>query len=68
LCSDGLSDMLRDEQIEQVLSAIAEPDAAGRSLIDAANAAGGRDNISLILVRAFGGSSSSARSWWPFRR
>jgi PPM family protein phosphatase len=68
LCSDGLSDMLRDEQIEQVLSAIAEPDAAGHSLIDAANAAGGRDNISLILVRALGGPSSSARSWWPFRR
>jgi PPM family protein phosphatase len=66
LCSDGLSDMLSDEQIAQVLhSHDALPD-WGRALIDAANAAGGRDNIAVVLVRVRG--PSSGRSWWPFRR
>jgi protein phosphatase len=41
-------------------------DAAG-SLIDAANDAGGKDNISVILARVRG-SSGPTRSWWPFRR
>jgi protein phosphatase len=35
-------------------------------LLDAANDAGGRDNISLILLRA--GGAGAARPWWPFRR
>jgi serine/threonine protein phosphatase PrpC len=51
-CSDGLSDMVADER----LAAILQPDGTlvdkGGSLVDAANASGGRDNISVILVRA----------------
>ena len=39
-----------------------------RALIEAANDAGGKDNISVILVRASGGAPAAARSWWPFRR
>ncbi len=71
LCSDGLSDMLDDAQIAQLLLA---PDAqeslerTSRALIAAANDAGGKDNISVILVRASGGANASAKSWWPFRR
>jgi len=69
LCSDGLCDMLDDASISQVLqmheSSLA---AAGTALIEAANDAGGKDNISLVLVRASGGAPSAARSWWPFRR
>jgi PPM family protein phosphatase len=41
---------------------------AGRALIDAANDAGGKDNIALILVRVAGGPIGSARPWWKFRR
>lgn len=67
LCSDGLSDMLRDEQIAAVLASHAELGAAARALIQAANKAGGRDNISVILVRALG-DVPSARAWWPFKR
>jgi protein phosphatase len=37
-------------------------------LIDAANDAGGKDNISVVLVRASGGASPASRFWWPFRR
>lgn len=49
LCSDGLSDMLTDSEIEQILaSGSLENDA--ESLVEAALANGGRDNISLILL------------------
>ncbi len=51
LCSDGLSDMLSDARIEQILQSLAsEPQHAVRELVEQANAAGGRDNISVILI------------------
>ena len=68
MCSDGLSDMLDDDSIAQVLQEHDSLDSATRALIDAANDAGGKDNISVILGRAAGGASAPARSWWPFRR
>ncbi len=67
MCSDGLSDMLDDEAIGQLMQG-GEPLAATcQSLIDAANDAGGKDNISVILARARN-PAGAARSWWPFRR
>ena len=68
MCSDGLSDMLDDAAIAQLLSTTESLEGGCRALIEAANDAGGKDNISVILVRAAGGTSTSARSWWPFRR
>ena len=68
MCSDGLSDMLDDAGIAQVLQAHDSLEPSSQALIDAANDAGGKDNISVILVRASGGASAPARSWWPFRR
>jgi serine/threonine protein phosphatase PrpC len=67
LCSDGLSDMLDDESISQLLQACDSLEEAASALIDAANDAGGKDNISVILAKV-GGAGGSARSWWPFRR
>ena len=67
LCSDGLTDMLDDETIAQVLQRCELLPEAATALIDAANDAGGKDNISVVLARVRG-SSGSARSWWPFRR
>ena len=67
LCSDGLSDMLDDPAIEQLLGAEPALDKAAAGLIEAANDAGGKDNISVILARVRG-ASSPARSWWPFKR
>jgi len=67
LCSDGLSDMLDDESIAQLLQGCDSLEEAAGALIDAANDAGGKDNISVILARVRG-SSGPARSWWPFRR
>jgi protein phosphatase len=68
LCSDGLSDMLDDAAIGQLLLGSDSLEAGCKQLIEAANDAGGKDNISVILVRAAGGTSTAARSWWPFRR
>lgn len=68
LCSDGLSDMLDDTAIAQVLQTHESLESSGGALIAAANDAGGKDNISVILARTAGGASAPAWSWWPFRR
>ncbi|MCL2152797.1 MAG: protein phosphatase 2C domain-containing protein [Oscillospiraceae bacterium] len=49
LCSDGLYGMLTDEEIAKILEA--GGDDAVKRLIDAANHAGGDDNISVVLIR-----------------
>ena len=51
LCSDGLTDMVRDRDLQRILTAVDDLERAGRNLIAAANAAGGRDNITVILFR-----------------
>jgi PPM family protein phosphatase len=51
LCSDGLTDMVRDRDLGRILTAVDDLEQAGRNLIAAANAAGGRDNITVILFR-----------------
>jgi protein phosphatase len=67
LCSDGLSDMLDDPRIAAVLAEHTEIDKAAQALIDAANQAGGRDNIAVILV-AIHALPNTGQAWWPFRR
>ncbi len=67
MCSDGLSDMLDDDTIARLMQSAEPLDEIGTALIQAANEAGGRDNISVVLARARNPAGSS-RSWWPFRR
>jgi PPM family protein phosphatase len=51
LCSDGLSDQVPAEEIRSAVERNAgDPDAAARALIAAANAAGGKDNVTVIIV------------------
>ncbi len=50
LCSDGLTAMLDDTQIADILSSFRDPSSTVRALVDAANAAGGHDNISVVVV------------------
>lgn len=52
ICSDGLTDMLSDLILAQLFIAGGSPEALGRRLIAAANAAGGQDNISVALIHA----------------
>jgi serine/threonine protein phosphatase PrpC len=51
ICSDGLTSMIPEARVAEVLSTAATLAAAGRALIDAANDAGGRDNITVVLFR-----------------
>jgi protein phosphatase len=67
LCSDGLSDMLDDGHIAEVLQGHNQVADAAHALVEAANEAGGRDNIAVILV-AVRAEASAGRTWWPFRR
>ena len=55
LCSDGLTNMLRDEEIYQIIQDNKELEQAAKALVDAANENGGRDNIAVVLVEPFGG-------------
>jgi protein phosphatase len=51
LCSDGLTKMLDDEDIGEVLAREEDPRVAVETLVTTANSHGGKDNISVILVR-----------------
>ncbi len=68
LCSDGLTGMVREPDVERLLAGADGLEAAGRSLIAAANAAGGRDNITVVLFRleevevASGGAADGGRT------
>lgn len=52
MCSDGLSDMVRDEPISRIMMADGDLQDKVRQLVAAANDAGGRDNISVVLACA----------------
>jgi protein phosphatase len=51
ICSDGLTTMLAEEQIAKLLAAAGSMSAAVRALVDEANRAGGRDNITALAFR-----------------
>jgi protein phosphatase len=52
MCSDGLSDMVDDPGIERLLQEEGSLEEKVGRLVDAANANGGRDNISVLLAQA----------------
>ncbi len=67
LCSDGLNDMVEDDEIAMTLSALsANLDLCATQLIQMANDNGGRDNISVILVKVKGDFAvpRGPRSWF----
>jgi serine/threonine protein phosphatase PrpC len=51
ICSDGLWGVLSDDEMFSIISEAPSPHRACQKLVDAANAAGGPDNITVILVR-----------------
>jgi serine/threonine protein phosphatase PrpC len=51
LCSDGLTTMVGEERITQILRGATSLDAAVRALVDEANRGGGRDNITAVAFR-----------------
>jgi protein phosphatase len=50
LCTDGLTDMVDEHEIARLLAMPARADEVAGSLIEAANSAGGRDNVSVIVA------------------
>ena len=76
LCSDGLTGMLTDDEIAEIIDTYRDPDVAVRMLVDRANEAGGHDNVSVVIVDIEGGRGGLAaprapRGWlsvlvWTF--
>jgi serine/threonine protein phosphatase PrpC len=51
LCSDGLTDLVPSDAIKAIVARFAgQPDKVARALVDAANEAGGKDNITVVYV------------------
>lgn len=50
MCSDGLTNMLEDEEISRIVQGSGSIEGRAKALISAANDRGGRDNISVILI------------------
>ncbi len=51
LCSDGLSGQVSREEIHRIVGTGQNPQQACQMLVDASNAAGGKDNVSVIIIR-----------------
>jgi len=51
LCSDGLTEEVKDDKIEEIFSKNLEPDATANMLVEEALKNGGRDNVSVVIVQ-----------------
>lgn len=57
ICSDGLTSMIRPEQTSRILQLEDDPGHAAESLVDAANDAGGEDNITAVVIDVLDGAA-----------
>jgi len=55
LCSDGLTTMVHDDEIRDLVLASGRPEIAAKQLVDLANERGGKDNITVVLAGVGGG-------------
>lgn len=68
LCSDGLSDLVDDWIIQEVIAGNEDDlEAMGHALVRIANQNGGKDNITVMLLRVVGDAPSDARATRPMR-
>jgi protein phosphatase len=66
ICSDGLTDMVTSRDVQALLVQHAgDLDAAARSLVDAANAGGGEDNITVVLFQMVGAEEAGETREMP---
>jgi protein phosphatase len=63
LCSDGLTDMLSEEHVVYLLQQSDDLQERCEALVGAAKEAGGRDNISVVLVQALGAARLRLPHW-----
>jgi protein phosphatase len=66
LCSDGLTDELEDDQIAAILARNSTVEEAGKALLQAALDSGGRDNVTVALIRAPEGAPAGLVTRNPF--
>jgi protein phosphatase len=62
LCSDGLVDEVTDAEIAAILNRHSDSQAAADALVSAANAAGGRDNVTVIVVDVADGDGAETET------
>jgi hypothetical protein len=62
LCSDGLSNELALDELAEILEAQSDPTEAAHQLVDGANAHGGSDNITVVVVDVLVGEEGSTQS------
>jgi protein phosphatase len=55
MCSDGLSNMVADDQIAVLLKSADAPEKVGKKLVETANRNGGKDNIAVIVINSKSG-------------
>ena len=55
MCSDGLSNMVADDQIAALLKSADAPEKVGKKLVETANRNGGKDNIAVIVINSKSG-------------
>jgi len=65
LCSDGLSNEVRDDEIAGILARESEPGDASRALVRIANDHGGNDNITVVVVDVVLGDDGQATTVVP---
>jgi protein phosphatase len=51
LCSDGLSSVVTDERIEEIMRTVPVPTETCQALVDEANGAGGPDNVTTLILQ-----------------
>jgi serine/threonine protein phosphatase PrpC len=64
LCSDGLSKMVEDQEIERLLLDESDLEAAVYGLIERANDHGGKDNVTVVLIKVIERAVRAAYSGW----
>jgi len=60
LCSDGLTSMVRASEIATILQRNSDPNAAAAALVDAANEAGGEDNVTAVIIDVVDGGDDES--------
>lgn len=65
LCSDGLTKMVKDEEIARIATATPQPSVLVEELVNAANANGGKDNISVIVIGVASATGDAKKSGTP---
>jgi PPM family protein phosphatase len=68
ICSDGLNTMLSDGEVAEIVCGGGDPGKVAKQLVDAANKAGGLDNITVVVIDIVDDDSSESSEPKPKRR